>query len=165
MKSWWKVIHFHPGKCVWKCPLDNGGRFGSASCMYIHTHIRTFIHTYIHTHIHICWFNFDALAQGIAYKPTKEPINYRGPGGDTHIHTYVRTYINLCIHVYTCIYIHIHIHIHIHIKWYMYIYISICDICKYIWIEFSKSERDISPFFEKRNPLTKTPIVIFFWRV
>ena len=26
-------------------------------------------------------FNFDALAQGNAYKPTKEPINYRGPGG------------------------------------------------------------------------------------
>ena len=38
-----------------------------------------------HTYIHICWFNFDALAQGNAYKPTKEPINYRGPGGDrTH---------------------------------------------------------------------------------
>ena len=35
--------------------------------------------------IHICWLNFDALAQGNAYKPTKEPINYRGPGGDrTH---------------------------------------------------------------------------------
>ena len=35
--------------------------------------------------IHICWFNFDALAQGNAYKPSKEPINYRGPGGDrTH---------------------------------------------------------------------------------
>ena len=35
--------------------------------------------------IQICWFNFDALAQGNAYKPTKEPINYRGPGGDrTH---------------------------------------------------------------------------------
>ena len=35
--------------------------------------------------IHICWFNFDALAQGNAYKPTKEPINYRGPGGNrTH---------------------------------------------------------------------------------
>ena len=36
--------------------------------------------------IHICWFfNFDALAQGNACKPTKEPINYRGPGGDrTH---------------------------------------------------------------------------------
>ena len=33
----------------------------------------------------VCWFNFDALAQGNAYKPTKEPINYRGPGGDrTH---------------------------------------------------------------------------------
>ena len=35
--------------------------------------------------IHICWFDFDALAQGNAYKPTKEPINYRGPGGNrTH---------------------------------------------------------------------------------
>ena len=33
----------------------------------------------------ICWFNFDPLAQGNAYKPTKEPINYRGPSGDrTH---------------------------------------------------------------------------------
>ena len=38
-----------------------------------------------YTYIHIRWFNFDALAQGNAYKPTKEPINYRGPGGDrTH---------------------------------------------------------------------------------
>ena len=33
----------------------------------------------------ICWFNFDALAQGNAYQTTKESINYRGPGGDrTH---------------------------------------------------------------------------------
>ena len=31
--------------------------------------------------IHICWFNFDTLAQGNPYKPTKEPINYREPGG------------------------------------------------------------------------------------
>ena len=38
--------------------------------------------------IHICWFNFDALAQGNAYKPTKEPINYR-----TYIHTYIYIYI------------------------------------------------------------------------
>ena len=58
--------------------------------LYIHTYIHTLhacacMHTYIHTCIHICWFNFDALAQGNAYKPTKEPINYRGPGGDrTH---------------------------------------------------------------------------------
>ena len=28
------------------------------------------------------WFDVDALAQGNAYKPTKEPINYRGPGVD-----------------------------------------------------------------------------------
>ena len=34
--------------------------------------------------IHICWFNFDALAQGNAYKPTKGPINYRGPGGGSN---------------------------------------------------------------------------------
>ena len=41
--------------------------------------------THTHAYIHICSFNFDALAQGNAYKPTKEPINYRGPGGDrTH---------------------------------------------------------------------------------
>ena len=39
----------------------------------------------LNTYIYICWFNFDALAQGNAYKPTKEPINYRGPGRDrTH---------------------------------------------------------------------------------
>ena len=32
-----------------------------------------------------CWFNFDALAQGNAYNPTKEPINYHGTRGDwTH---------------------------------------------------------------------------------
>ena len=34
---------------------------------------------------HICWFNFNVLAQGNAYKPTNEPIDYGGPGGDrTH---------------------------------------------------------------------------------
>ena len=53
--------------------------------------------------IHIFWFNFYALSQGNAYKPTKEPINYRGPGGDRtrdfqtkeirHIHTYIHTYM------------------------------------------------------------------------
>ena len=32
--------------------------------------------------IHISWFNFDALAQGNAFQPTKEQINYRGSGGD-----------------------------------------------------------------------------------
>ena len=45
---------------------------------YILDHAQKFT-TY--TFIHICWFNFDALAQGNAYKPTKEPINYHGPGG------------------------------------------------------------------------------------
>ena len=36
-------------------------------------------------YIYICWFNFDALAQGNAYKPTRELMNYRGPNGDrTH---------------------------------------------------------------------------------
>ena len=39
--------------------------------------------------IHICWFNFDALAQGNAYKPTKEPINY--------LHTYIHTYTHTCL--------------------------------------------------------------------
>ena len=35
--------------------------------------------------MYICWFNFDALAHGNAYKPTKEPMNYRWPDGDrTH---------------------------------------------------------------------------------
>ena len=29
--------------------------------------------------MHICWFNVDALAQGIAYKPTKKLINHSGP--------------------------------------------------------------------------------------
>ena len=43
------------------------------------------MHTHIHTYIHICRFNIDVLAQGNAYKPTMEPINHRGPGGDrTH---------------------------------------------------------------------------------
>ena len=32
--------------------------------------------------LHICWFNFDALTQGNAYKATKEPINYRAAGED-----------------------------------------------------------------------------------
>ena len=51
----------------------------------------------IRTNIHICWFNFDALAQGNAYKPTKETINYREPGGDwTH---YLQTGI---YSAYTC---------------------------------------------------------------
>ena len=37
------------------------------------------------TVVRVCWFDFDALTQGNAYKPTKEPINYLGPGGDrTH---------------------------------------------------------------------------------
>ena len=43
--------------------------------MHIHVCIQSFMDYYI------CWFNFDALAQGNAYKPTKEPINYHGPGG------------------------------------------------------------------------------------
>ena len=39
-------------------------------------------------YIHICRFNFDALAQVNAYNPTKELINYRGPGGNrTHVIT------------------------------------------------------------------------------
>ena len=39
------------------------------------------IHSELHPcsgNIHICWFDIDALAQGNAYKPIKESINYRG---------------------------------------------------------------------------------------
>ena len=53
--------------------------------IYMHIYKHKYIYMHMHIHTHICWFNFDALAQGNAYKPTKEPINYRGPGGDrTH---------------------------------------------------------------------------------
>ena len=31
---------------------------------------------------HICWWIVDALAQGNAYKPQKEPIDYHEPGED-----------------------------------------------------------------------------------
>ena len=69
--------------------------------------------------IHICWLNFDVLAQGNAYKPTKEPMNYRGPGGDrTHdlqteatppaASTFAsrgwNCVKNTIIHIHTCIY-------------------------------------------------------------
>ena len=41
-------------------------------------HVAHYINTYI-------WLNCDALAQGNVYKSIKEPINYRGPGGEqTH---------------------------------------------------------------------------------
>ena len=54
-----------------------------AYTVYVYMHMC--VYTRADRYIHICWFNFDALAQGNAYKPTKEPINYRGPGGDrTH---------------------------------------------------------------------------------
>ena len=81
-------------------------------------------------YIHICWFNIDALAQGNAYKPTKEPINYRGPGGDrTHdLQTEATPPAASCpartLHAteiapktqytYTHPYIYIYIYIHIH---------------------------------------------------
>ena len=66
-----------PNRQQTECPLTN--RLSYRGHTYIHTHIHTYIHTYLLV------FNFDALAQGNAYKPTKEPINYRGPGGDrTH---------------------------------------------------------------------------------
>ena len=58
------------------------------ACQFIslyHASSYHYIMQCIYIYIYICWFNFDALAQGKAYKPTKEPINYRGPGGDrTH---------------------------------------------------------------------------------
>ena len=31
MKSWAKFKHFHSRKCIWKCCLENGGHFVSAS--------------------------------------------------------------------------------------------------------------------------------------
>ena len=52
---------------------------------YIHAcmhRMYKFLSTYIHINIHIYWINFDALAQGNAYKPTKEPINYRELSGN-----------------------------------------------------------------------------------
>ena len=56
---------------------------------HIHTCMQTYIHSYIHTHIHTYIFIgltvCDALAQGNAYKPTREPIDYNGHGRDrTH---------------------------------------------------------------------------------
>ena len=45
-----------------------------------------YIHMYIYIYIYMCWFHFVAPAQGNAYKPTKEPINYHGPGGDWTYH-------------------------------------------------------------------------------
>ena len=58
---------------------------GSTAIYRLFPGLWTFPCTRASSYIHICWFNFDALAQGNAYKPTKEPINYRGPGGDrTH---------------------------------------------------------------------------------
>ena len=64
------------------------GRIRTHGLTYIHTYVRTYVRTYVHTYIHtyiVGGFNSDALAHGNAYKPTKEPINYRGPGGDrTH---------------------------------------------------------------------------------
>ena len=58
--------------------------------------------------IHICWFNCLCSGMGNAHKPTKEPINHRGPSGDrthylqkehsgsikiTHIHTNIQAAI------------------------------------------------------------------------
>ena len=107
----------------------------------------------IHTYIHICWFDFDALAQGNAYKPTKEPINYRGPGGDrTHdlqteatppaascpartLHatviapknaTYMHTYMHTCIHTYA----HTHMHTYIHTYRQTYIEFEFHSTCQ-----------------------------------
>ena len=74
----------HPRMCVLSTLCGNVDKH-SPFDTYIYIYMCVCVYTYIHTYIHICWFNFDALAQGNAYKPTKEPINYRGPGGDrTH---------------------------------------------------------------------------------
>ena len=37
MKSFSKFIHFHSRKCIWKCRLENGGYFVSASMCYCFT--------------------------------------------------------------------------------------------------------------------------------
>ena len=75
------------------CYVTFIGRFATPSIFYlklfvhssIHPSIHQYMHTYIHTYIHFFFFDFDALAQGNAYKPTKEQINYRGPSRDrTH---------------------------------------------------------------------------------
>ena len=71
--------------CLWIKSVFNCLTIGIIhETMVVHMNwVWTFFNNYIY--IYICWFNFDALAQGNAYKPTKEPINYRGPGGDrTH---------------------------------------------------------------------------------
>ena len=62
------------------CSSAEGRIWTRDPSMHARTHARTHTHTHIHTYI-LVGFNFDALAQGNAYKPTKEPINYRGPGG------------------------------------------------------------------------------------
>ena len=50
-------------------------------CMTTNCSKLTYI--YIHPYVRTYWsFNFDALSQGNAYEPTKEPINYRGASGD-----------------------------------------------------------------------------------
>ena len=63
---------------------------------------------------------FDALAQGSAYRPTKKPINHRGPRGDrTHyiqteapyMHTYI-TYIHTHTRIHACIHACMHACIH-----------------------------------------------------
>ena len=81
--------------------------------------------------IHIPCFNVNALAQGNACKPTKEPINFRGPGGDrahdlqteatilaascparwlhateivSKTHTHICTYHVFCINIHILIY-------------------------------------------------------------
>ena len=50
----------------------------------LHIHAHAYTHTYISV-----GFNFDVLAQGNAYKPTMEPINYSEPSGDRtrYLHT------------------------------------------------------------------------------
>ena len=51
--------------------------------------------------IHNCWFNFDALAPGNAYKLTKEPIHYRGPSRLNSVSPY-RT-IDIIAKHYKCV--------------------------------------------------------------
>ena len=46
---------------------------------------------------YIWWFNFDALAQGNAYKHTKEPINYRGSIWDRTHYPWLRQHCQLTV--------------------------------------------------------------------
>ena len=94
--------------------------------------------------IHFCWFNFDALAQGNAYKPTKEPINYRGPGG---VHTYIHTYI----HTYTQ-YTQTHIHTNI------FLVVNFDALAQASDVRIERRQVVFFCWMQNSNPRSQTPI-------